>query len=64
MTITEGGPCVHCGQDTSSMWRNNGEGNPVCRKADCWREEGWLPEKKQRSRPAAAGSTTQQTDLA
>ena len=63
MTITEGGPCIHCGASSSSMWRNNPDGQQVCRANNCWREEAWLPEKRQRGRRPAAGSTAQQTEL-
>ena len=44
----------------SSMWRNNPQGEQVCRTNDCWREEGWMEAKKQRGRPPAAGGRAAQ----
>ena len=60
MAIDEGGPCIHCGSTLSSMWRNNTDGEQVCRTNDCWREEGWMQPKKQRGRPSTAGGRAEQ----
>ena len=58
--IDEGGPCIHYGSTLSSMWRNNRDGEQVCRTNDCWREEGWMEQKKQRGRPPTAGGRAAQ----
>ena len=39
----DGGPCVHCAADWASLWRENDRGEDVCKLADCWRLEEWLP---------------------
>lgn len=42
-TGDDGGPCVHCAADWASLWRENDRGEDVCKLADCWRLEKWLP---------------------
>ena len=42
-TGNDGGPCVHCAADWASLWRENANGDDVCKLAGCWRLEEWLP---------------------
>ena len=34
---------MHCAADWASLWRENDRGEDVCKLADCWRLEEWLP---------------------
>jgi hypothetical protein len=34
---------VHCAADWASLWRENANGDDVCKLAGCWRLEEWLP---------------------
>ena len=49
------------------MWRTSQDsGEPVCRCNDCWRAEGWMPEKQQRGpkpSPKSGGARSSQDQL-
>jgi len=49
------------------MWRTSQDsGEPVCCCNDCWRAEGWMPEKQQRGpkpRPKSGGAGSSQDQL-
>lgn len=34
---------MHCAADWASLWRENANGDDVCKLAGCWRLEEWLP---------------------
>lgn len=50
---------MHCAADWASLWRENDRGEDVCKLADCWRLEKWLPplvRKLKRDRAQGGGS--------